>query len=247
MIMKQDQLGDMLRRMTPPVEEAGVWSSIERRTKPKRRKQISLLEGSNRRRLVRLFVFGATAVVLAIALGFGVNALVERMGQNGSVVMITDAAMSPGGTNRDASVGGDASSGGNDAQQRSYGQAAVVDGLRIVVTGPPTLAPITDSDPLGILMFHGEGLIWTRFRSHYTVTNESGKPRTFSVDSLVLLDQDGHRYNPMGKILELKPGATTTGRLDWYVDQDAEAQAVIYSDHSGENVPVDRAVWRPTH
>ena len=47
----------------------------------------------------RLVSFATATVIVVVALGFGVNALVERLGQDDGVVVITGDSMSPGGTN----------------------------------------------------------------------------------------------------------------------------------------------------
>ena len=111
--MKQDELGRLLRRMVPPVDETGVWESIEQRTGCEQTNAVSPGLASDephfagnarpirprrihtRRRLIGLAA--VTAIVL-VAVGFGINALIEQLGQRDSVIVFTDGSMSPGGT-----------------------------------------------------------------------------------------------------------------------------------------------------
>ena len=108
--MKHDELGRLLRRMVPPVDETGVWESIETRTGRKQTNAASpglASDGSQfagnakpirprrlhtRRRLIGLAA--VTAIVL-VAVGFGINALIEQLGQRDSVIVFTDSSMSP--------------------------------------------------------------------------------------------------------------------------------------------------------
>jgi hypothetical protein len=52
-------------------------------------------KGHRRGRRVSAWAIGATVVVLLVALGFGVNALVQHLGQDKPVVTITDDPMQP--------------------------------------------------------------------------------------------------------------------------------------------------------
>ena len=109
--MRQDELGQLLSQMVPPVDETGVWESIEQRAGREQKDAGSPILTSDEwqvtgnaqpaqpRRISRsrrLIGLAAAAVIVLVALGFGVNTLVEQLGQRNNVVVITDDSMSPG-------------------------------------------------------------------------------------------------------------------------------------------------------
>jgi len=47
---------------------------------------------------IQYLLFGAVVVIVLAAVGFGIYALVERVGRDNAVVVITDDSMSPGGS-----------------------------------------------------------------------------------------------------------------------------------------------------
>ena len=179
----------------------------------------------------------SAAVVLA-ALGFGVSTLVERLGRDQSVVVITDDSMSPTGTGYSVSVI-------EGVYRLSYGQTANIDGLDITVTIRPTSVPFTESDPYPIGSFPTEPedrQLRSRLRSQYIITNTGSEPQMVDLRRFVALGEDGNRYSLMAQALELAPGGTLSGRLDFYVDNGAAANTVAYTaDYGADNL----AVWGP--
>jgi len=95
MVMKQDELGRLLRQMVPPVDETGVWPSIQDRAASGPRRQGRLLFPVDRRRLACGLVYVAVGMVVIVALGFGVNALLEHLGKNEHILVITDSVADP--------------------------------------------------------------------------------------------------------------------------------------------------------
>ena len=173
------------------------------------------------------------AVVL-VALGFGVHALVERLSEDNGVLVITDDHMGPIETGSSLSVV-------DGVHRLSYGQTVNVDGLDITVTVMPTWAPFTEADPNEILSFNSERNDW-RLRSQYIITNTTSETRTVELQRFLALAEDGHRYSPYVHGLELEPGATSSGRLDFYADNGAAASTIAYTSDSGAE---DLAVWGP--
>jgi len=126
--MKQDKLARLLHQMVPPVDETGVWESIEEKAGSRRGAEggpkprgaenrtshsdaagrtsqppgedrpaprTPQTEAGGRRRLVRVLPYAAAAIVALVALGFGINALVDYMTRDEAVVIITDEPMQP--------------------------------------------------------------------------------------------------------------------------------------------------------
>jgi len=108
--MNERELRDGLHRLAPEVEEAGMWEALHQGDRQESIK--ALLPAGKRRasarkaasaharrpaRAAKLVGTVAVAGVLLVALGFGLNALAERLGNDESVVVITDGSMSPGG------------------------------------------------------------------------------------------------------------------------------------------------------
>jgi hypothetical protein len=172
--------------------------------------------------------------VVLVALGFGVRALVERLSEDNSVLVITDDHMGSVETGSSLSV--------IDAVHRlSYGQTVNIDGLDITVTVIPTWAPFTEADPNEVLSSNGEQNDW-RLRSQYIITNTTSETRTVDLQRFLALAEDGHRYGPSVHGLELEPGATSSGRLDFYADNGVAASTIVYTSDSGAE---DLAVWGP--
>lgn len=104
-------------------------------------------------RTVRLASFAAAAVVLLVALGLGVNALVERIGRENSVVMIADDPMSPGSPGTPGQ--GSAAADGSPADALSGGSPAIdrdqaIEIARSFETKHPHVVP-TDTAPPGVV------------------------------------------------------------------------------------------------
>ena len=111
--MKQDELSRLLRQMVPPVDETGVWESIKQRVGSGQTNAGAPVPTSSGRLLAqnakparpnriprtRRFVgLAAVTVIVLVAVGFGANALVERMTEDHGVVVITDDTMGPSST-----------------------------------------------------------------------------------------------------------------------------------------------------
>jgi hypothetical protein len=95
--MKQDELGQVLRQMTPPVDDTGVWDSIQNRANPEAPGGRSERLRKSRRFSPRLASYALATILVLVGVGFGVNALAQRLGSD-DVIVITDETMSPGGT-----------------------------------------------------------------------------------------------------------------------------------------------------
>ena len=85
------ELRDVVRRLAPAIDESSFHGELGEKCAAKTRRR-------RRGRHVRAWAVGVAVVALLVAGGFGVNALVERMGQDKGIVVITDETMSPGGT-----------------------------------------------------------------------------------------------------------------------------------------------------
>ncbi len=227
-MISDQELRAALHRLAPEVGEAGVWDALHRK------------HGDRSAQLKRSFspVRIASAAVLVaavlVALGFGVHALVERLSEDHSVLVITDDHMGTIETGSSLPV--------VDATHRlNYGQTVNIDGLDITVTVMPTWAPFTEADPNEVLSFDGERNDW-RLRSQYVITNTTSETRTVELQRFLALAEDGHRYSLIAHGLELEPGAISSGRLDFYADDGAAAGTVAYTSDSGAE---DLAVWGP--
>lgn len=250
-MISDQELRAALHRLAPDVEEAGVWEALHHRVGRRPTRVPLLVSGeqvfaghakpSPPRRAPRTWrVIGfaaATAIVLVVAV-FGVNALVERLTENKGIVMITNDAMSPAETGYSVSAA-------EGVYRLLYGQTANIDGLDITVTVRPTLVPFTESDPHPVGSLPTELDDWqlrSRLRSQYIITNTGSETQMVDLRRFVALGEDGNRYSLMAQTLELEPGDTLSGRLDFYVDSDVSASAVAYTtDHLTE----DLAVWGP--
>ena len=84
------ELRDVVRRLAPAIDESSFHGELGEKCAAKTRRR-------RRGRHVRAWAVGVAVVALLVAGGFGVNALVERMGQDKGIVVITDETMSPGG------------------------------------------------------------------------------------------------------------------------------------------------------
>jgi len=220
-----------------PFIEATPWEVAQTRTTQTdgRRRTSKTGEGS---RLRRGLVFGVVTLAVLVALGFGVRALVERLGQNRSVVVITDDPMSLIETGSSVSMV-------EGVYRLNYGQTVNIDGLDITVTIRPTLVPLTESDPHPIRSFPTERDDWrlrSRLRSQYIITNTGSEPQMVDLRRFLVLGEDGNRYSLMAQTLELQPGGTLWGRLDFYVDNGVAANTVVYTT---DQITEDLAVWGP--
>jgi len=234
-----ERLRGVYERSAPAVNEAAFRARLEsnrRTSKPTRPRR-----ASGTKRLIGLAAF--TAIVL-VAVGFGVNALVERMSEDRGVVVITDDPMNPTETGHSASVV-------EGVYRLSYGQTANIDGLDITVTIKPVPVPPTESDPYPIISFHAEPDAYaepndwqplSRLRSQYIITNTRSETQMVNLQRFVALSEDGNRYNLMAQPLQIEPGKTLSGRLDFFVDQDVAANMVAYMTDCATD---DLAVWGP--
>jgi hypothetical protein len=241
------ELRAALHRLAPEVGEAGVWDALHRKHRPNPRRTPRLMSGepgsvvgarSARPKrsfgTVRIASAAALVAVVLVALGFGVHTLVERLSEESSMLVITDDHM--GTTEAGSSV-----SVADSVHRLSYGQTVNIDGLDITVTVMPTRAPFTEVDPNKILSVNGERNDW-RLRSQYIVTNTTSETRTVELQRFLALAEDGHRYSAYVHGLELEPGATSSGRLDFYADIGVGASTIAYTSDSGAE---DLAVWEP--
>lgn len=86
----EDRLKDAVRRLAAGVDGSSFHGELSEKCAAKTRRR-------RRGRHIRAWAVGMAVVALLVAGGFGVNALVERMGQDKGIVVITDETMSPGG------------------------------------------------------------------------------------------------------------------------------------------------------
>ena len=236
MVFRQGTASEKSAKDAPCIE-ATPWEIAKTRTTQTDGKRRTSETGEGLR-LRRGLVLGVVTLAVLAALGFGVSTLVERLGRDQSVVVITDDTMSPTGTGYSVSVV-------EGVYRLSYGQTANIDGLDITVTIRPTSVPFTESDPYPIGSFPTEPEDWrlrSRLRSQYIITNTGSEPQMVDLRRFVALGEDGNRYSLMAQALELAPGGTLSGRLDFYVDNGVAANTVAYTtDHLTENL----AVWGP--
>jgi len=105
-MISEQELRAALHRLAPDVEEAGVWEALHNRDSSAinptmysaRREEIAgmkILQRPKATRTRRLVSLGAAVIIVLVALGFGVNALVQHLGRDEPVVVITDDPMQP--------------------------------------------------------------------------------------------------------------------------------------------------------
>lgn len=169
--MKQDELGHLLRQMVPPVDETGVWESIEQRAGCEQTNAESPVPASGGRlvarnakparpkripRTRRSVGLAAVTVIVLVAVGFGANALIEQMTEDHSVVVINDDSMSPGDT----------------SDNRPGAGSIPVDTLPPVQTGDPAShrwasVQLTDNELMDEVPYlQGSLLVWRAHDGH---------------------------------------------------------------------------------
>ncbi|MBN1629031.1 MAG: hypothetical protein JW990_04650, partial [Thermoleophilia bacterium] len=147
--MSDQELRNALHRLAPDVEENGVWESLHGKDADKsspapgsagQRESVSRKSVGRRPPTVRrsgptrtrhLLALGAAVVVVLVALGFGVNALVQYLRQDEQVLVITDQPMQPG-------------SGADEPMQPGSGADALDDRLQELIVALPTPYPAGD-------------------------------------------------------------------------------------------------------
>jgi len=147
--MSDQELRDALHRLAPDVKENGVWESLHgedaagpsRAPGPAGRREGIGRKSVGRRpptvgrpsqtRTRRLLSLGAAVVVVLVALGFGVNALVQHLRQDEQVLVISDQPMQPG-------------SGANEPTQPVSDADALADRLQELIAALPTPYPADD-------------------------------------------------------------------------------------------------------
>ena len=236
--MKEDKLGRLLRLMVPPVDATGVWESIEQTAGCEPTNPASPVPASDApqfagnakparlRRIpktIRLIGLTAVAVIVLVAVGFGINALIEQLGQGKSVVVITDGSMSPGAT---GPAGGEVSS--VEESPLKYGEILRFGALEMAITVAPQSVPlVTPSEP--------DPPVWAgkRVRSQLIMTNRGYGTYNLIAADIQLVDAAGGRYFPVGtesrQAMVVGPGATVTMGLDWVLAADVAVANVIYA------------------
>lgn len=250
-MISDEELRAALHRLAPEVEEAGVWDALHRKDRPKARRTLRPMIGGSGSLVgarsaqpkrspstARIASVAALAAVVLVALGFGVQALVERLSANKSVLVITDHPMGPTETGSLVSIA-------QGVYRLSYGQTVNIDGLDITVTVMPTSARFTESDPQPILSFptgRDDWRLHSRLRSQYILTNTGSEPQMVDLRRFLVLGDDGDRYSLMAQTHELEPGGTLSGPLDFYVEDGVAAHTVVYTS---DQMTEDLAVWGP--
>jgi hypothetical protein len=227
-----ERLREVYEQNAPVVDETQFVSRLRRESG--RRSALPAPMTRQRRGLV----IAVVSLVVVAAAAVGAYEAMVRVGHDKSVVIITDDSMSPTGTGSSVSMA-------EGVYRMSYGQTANIDGLDITVTIRPTSVPFTESDPHPIRSFPTERDDWrlrSRLRSQYIITNTGSETQMVDLGRFLALGEDGNRYSLMAQTLELEPGGTLWGQLDFYVDNGVAADTVAYTT----NYPTkDLAVWGP--
>lgn len=224
--MEQDELGRALRQMVPPVDETGVWDSVTQRAGRRHTRARILITK-------RFIGLAAAAVIVLVAAGFGINALVEYLGQRDRVLVVTDDVMSPGATGAAAVP----------AEQRAkYGQILSFGNLELCVTVSPTAVPVTEEDApeSGAKRWGSKHL-----RSQIIVQNVGDEAQLFTAADVVLESAGGTREvhaSTDSEPVPVEPGEMLVQRLDWIVVADAKIAAVVYAP---EEAAAAALVWGP--
>lgn len=228
-----ERLRGVYERSAPAVNEDALRARLLSRTK-----DVKPAQPRRASRTRRSLGFAAATAIVLVAVGFGLNALVGQLTENKGMVVITDDPMSPTETGQPAGVV-------DGVYYLRYGQMANIDGLDISVTIKPIPVPSSESDPYPIISFHGEPHDWqplSRLRSQYIITNTGSKTQMVNLQRFVALGEDGNHYDLMAQPLQIEPGQTLPGRLDFFFDPDVAANTVAYMTDDGTD---DLAVWGP--
>jgi hypothetical protein len=222
-----ERLREVYESSAPSVDEPAFATRLRR--KSMRRQMLP----APRHRVRHPWLVAASSMLVAVALVVGTYEAVIHLGKERAILVITDDSMRPSGASSYSTA---------DIRLR-YGQIASIDGLEIAITVEPTPAPFTEADPSEILSSLSSNTSGKRLRSQFIVTNTGPDPLTFNTYDLGIPAKDGlGYYRPVGHNVDVQPGATVAGRVDWYVGSDVSAESVAYA-------PGDRAsstcAWGP--